>query len=210
MSVNLQAVNRDLGKDPEGLLHWALAQARERGGPAIVTSNFRPYAAVMLHLATGAQPDIPVIWMDSGYNTPETYRFAEELREALKLNLHVYTPRRTRAQREALEGPPPGRDDPRFEAFVEEVKLEPFARALDDFRPSVWLHGARASDSAHRAAMSPVTLNERGILKVAPLLSWTGRDLHAYSRRFGLPNNFEYFDPTKPDPKEECGLLVAN
>ncbi len=209
-SVDLERVNQALGKDPQGLLSWALAQAAERGGPAIVTSNFRPYAAVMLHLATQAQADIPVIWMDSGYNTPQTYRHAEELRRLLNLNLRVYAPRRTRAQREALEGPSPGRDDPRFDAFVEEVKLEPFARALDELKPSVWLHGARASDSEHRATMSPVSINERGILKVAPLLSWTTKDLHAYAKRFGLPNEFEYFDPTKPDPKEECGLLVAN
>lgn len=210
MSVDLESVNRELGKDPEGLLNWALAQSRQRGGPAIVTSNFRPYAAVMLHMATRAQPDIPVIWMDSGYNTVETYQHAEALRQLMKLNLHVYVPQRTRAQREALQGPPPGRDDPAFDAFVEEVKLEPFARALHEFKPSVWLHGARASDSEHRASMVPASINERGILKVAPLLSWTTRDLHAYAKQHGLPNSFEYFDPTKPDPKEECGLLVAN
>ncbi len=210
MNVDLDRINQSLGQDPEALVSWALARSRERGGPAIVTSNFRPYASVMLHLATRLQPEIPVIWMDNGYNTPETYLHAEALRRRLGLNLRVYTPRRTRAQREALEGPPPDREDPRFDAFVQEVKLEPFARALDELKPSVWLHGARASDSEHRATMEPVSLNERGILKVAPLLSWSTRELHAYAKRHDLPNNFEYFDPTKPDPKEECGLLVSN
>lgn len=198
------------GTDAPALIRWSLEQAAQRGGPAIVTSNFRPYAAVMLHLVTREQPDLPVIWMDSGYNTAETYRHAQHLRQLLGLNLHIYVPARTRAQREALEGPPPGRDDARFEAFVEEVKLEPFARALRDFKPSVWLHGARGSDTEHRATMQPVSVNEQGVLKVAPLLSWTTRDLHQYAQQHGLPNNWEYFDPTKPDPAGECGLLVSH
>lgn len=206
VKFDLAAVNRDLGGDAPALVRWALSL----GQPAIVTSNFRPFAAVMLHLATREQPDIPVIWMDSGYNTPETYLHAEAVRQQLGLNLKVYTPRRTRAQREALEGAPPATDDPRHDAFVDEVKLEPFARALHEHRPAVWLHGARAEDTEHRAQMQPVSINEAGIIKVAPLLSWTSRQLHQYLQEHGLPNNWDYFDPTKPDPKSECGLLTTN
>lgn len=205
MALDLDAVNRELGRDPERLLDWALQQ-----GPAIATTNFRPYAAVFLHHVTRADPQLPVIWMDSGYNTPETYRHAEDLRRRLGLQLHVYQPRRTRARREALEGPPPGADDPRLKAFVREVKLEPFERALADFRPKVWIHGARAGDTAHRAGMQPVAWNADGILKVAPLLHWTGKELNAYLKRHELPINWDYVDPSKPDPRQECGLLVAH
>lgn len=191
----------------------ALELIREtlRGGePAIVTSNFRPFAAVMLHLVTRIRPEIPVIWMDSGYNTPETYRHAEALRTQLGLNLHIYTPRRTRAQREALEGAPPARDDPRFDAFVHEVKLEPFERALAEFKPKIWFNGVRASDTAKRATMQPLERNADGILKVAPLLDWSSRDLHLYLQQHGLPNSWDYYDPTKPDPAQECGLHLAH
>jgi len=205
---DLDRINAELGHDAAGLLRWSLAEAARLGGQAIVTSNFRPYAAVMLHLAAREQSDIPVIWMDSGYNTAETYRHAEVLRQRLGLNLYVYVPARSRAQREALFGRPPGPDDAGFEAFVDEVKLEPFARALRDFKPSVWLHGARGSDTEHRAQMQPVSRNEQGILKVAPLLSWTTRELHQYAQQHDLPVNWDYFDPTKPDPKQECGLLL--
>lgn len=206
MNLDLESVNRELGRDPERLLAWALAQ-----GPAIATSNFRPYAAVFLHHVTRASPDLPVIWMDSGYNTPATYRYADQLRRLLRLQLHVYQPRRTRERREALEGPPPASsDDPRMEAFTREVKLEPFARALADFKPKVWIHGARAGDTDHRAQMQPVSLGADGLLKVAPLLHWGGKELHSYLQQQDLPNNWDYVDPTKPDPKQECGLLVMN
>ncbi len=206
----LERINAELGDDAPGLLRWGLAEAARLGGPAIVTSNFRPYAAVMLHLATRQQPDIPVIWMDSGYNTAATYRHAEDLRQRLGLNLHVYVPTRSRAQREALSGGLPQPEEAGFEAFVNEVKLEPFARALRDFKPSVWLHGARGSDTEQRAQMQPVSRNEQGMLKIAPLLSWSTRELHRYAQQHELPVSWDYFDPTKPNPKQECGLLLQN
>jgi phosphoadenosine phosphosulfate reductase len=68
--------------------------------------------------------------MDNGYNTEATYRFADEVTKQLGLNLKIYLPLRSRAHREAVEGPTPALDDPRHAAFTAEVKLEPFARAL--------------------------------------------------------------------------------
>ena len=69
---------------PLEIVRWAISQAN---GRVIVTTNFRPYEAVILHLATHVQPDIPVLWVDHGYNRPATYRHAEDLRVRLKLNL---------------------------------------------------------------------------------------------------------------------------
>lgn len=187
-----------------------IEQQLSAGAPAIVTSNFRPFAAVLLDLVYRVAPKLPVVWMDSGYNTAATYRHAEELRQKLDLDLRVYTPRRTRAQREALDGPAPGLDDAGFDAFVNELKLEPFERALAELKPAVWFTGVRAEDTAQRAKMDEVARNADGIIKVAPLLRWTSRDLHRYLQRRELPNNWDYLDPTKPDPKQECGLHLAH
>src|SRR3954462_8501470 len=86
---------------PHELTRWAV----ERGaGKAIVTTNFRPYEAVILHMAVQARPDIPVLWVDHGTNLPETYRFAENCRTDLKLNLHPLLPRMTAAHWLALNG----------------------------------------------------------------------------------------------------------
>ena len=99
--------------------------------------HFRPFEAVILHLVTQVNPDVPVVWMDNGYNTEATYRFADEVTRQLKLNLQIYLPRRSRAHREAVEGATPALDDPRHAAFTQEVKLEPFARALRETAPQV-------------------------------------------------------------------------
>src|SRR5438105_11735867 len=84
-------------QSPIEIVLWAVGKA---GGRAIVSTNFRPYEAVILHLCTQAQGDIPVLWVDHGYNRPATYRHAEELRKRLNLNLKAFLPRLTAAHRD--------------------------------------------------------------------------------------------------------------
>lgn len=206
MIIDVDELNRKYAHNPQQLIEYAL----QLGKPAICTTNFRPYEAVMLHMLTQLKPDIPVVWMDNGYNTEATYRFAEELSKLLKLNLHIYLPKRSRAHREALEGPVPALDDPRHAAFTEEVKLEPFARALHEMAPQVWFTALRASDTAERAQMQPLSINPDGLIKVAPLLYWSAQDMYAYLTAHQLPDNVDYYDPTKGEEKRECGLHLSH
>src|ERR1035441_6188621 len=108
---------------PLEITRWAITQA---GGRAIVYTNFRPYEAVILHLCVQAQPDIPVLWVDHGYNRPATYKHAEQLRSLLKLNLKVCLPRISAAHRDAVSGPIPALDDEAgLKQFSALMKLEP-------------------------------------------------------------------------------------
>ncbi|HNN34670.1 MAG TPA: phosphoadenosine phosphosulfate reductase family protein [Ottowia sp.] len=204
--IDLARINAELGHDASALVAWALGLGKR----AIVTTNFRPFEAVILHLVTRVQPNLPVVWMDNGYNTEATYRYADEVTHLLGLNLKIYLPLRSRAHREAVDGPTPAIDAPGHAAFTQEVKLEPFARALRETGPEVWFTALRASDSAVRAQMQPVSINPDGLIKVAPLLHWTSKDLHEYCRQHGLPNNFDYVDPTKGEEQRECGLHLAH
>ncbi len=204
MTLDLDRINAEFGKDAEKLVEWALSL----GKTTICTTNFRPFEAVILHMVTQVKPDTQIIWMDNGYNTEATYKFADEVSQLLKLNLKTYLPLRSRAHREAIDGPVPALDDPRHEAFTAEVKLEPFARALREAAPQVWFTALRASDTAVRAQMDPVSINPDGLIKVAPLLHWSSKELYEYLVKHGLPNNFDYFDPTKGEDNRECGLHV--
>ena len=203
---NLTHINAELGRNAQGLVDWAVGLNQ----PAIITTNFRPFEAVILHMVTRANPTVAVVWMDNGYNTDATYRFADEVTKLLKLDLHIYLPRRSRAHREAVEGDTPALSDPRHAAFTAEVKLEPFTRALRETAPKVWFTALRATDTAVRAQMEPVSVNPDGLIKVAPLLHWSSKDLYQYCEIHGLPNNFDYVDPTKGEDNRECGLHVAH
>ena len=206
MSLNIDEINERLGNDPQALVEWALSLDKR----PICTTNFRPFEAVILHMVTQVRPDIPIVWMDSGYNTPATYQFADEVSQKLGLNRILYLPLRSRAHREAVEGPTPSLDDPRHEAFTKEVKLEPFERALRETNPGVWFTALRASDTATRAQMQPVSINQDGLIKVAPVLHWSSKDMHDYLVKHDLPNNFDYLDPTKGEETRECGLHLQH
>lgn len=205
-TLDLAQINAELGRDAQALVNWAV----DLGQATIVTTNFRPFEAVILHMVTRANPKVPVVWMDNGYNTPATYHFADAVTKQLGLNLKIYLPLRSRAHREAVEGATPALDDPRHAAFTEEVKLEPFARALRETAPKVWFTALRATDTAVRAAMDPVSINPDGLIKVAPLLHWSSKDLYEYCEKHGLPNNFDYVDPTKGEDNRECGLHLSH
>lgn len=206
MAFDLDALNREIGHDPLAITEFALDLDQK----AICTTNFRPFEAVILHLVTRVRPDIPIVWMDSGYNTPATYRFAEELTKRLDLNLTIYHPHRSRAHRESVEGPTPEIGDPRHAAFTEEVKLEPFRRALAETAPDIWFTALRAEDTPERSRMQPLSRNADGLLKVAPVLHWTAKQMYQYLQQHDLPNNFDYFDPTKVEEKRECGLHLQH
>ena len=197
-----------LDRSPMEITRWAVAQAQ---GRAVVSTNFRPYEAVILHLATQAHPRIPVLWVDHGYNRPATYQHAEELRRLLHLDLRPYLPRLSAAHRDAVYGPIPELDDEQgLKQFSALMKLEPFQRGMKELAPLVWITALRKSQNPNRAGLDVVTLDENfGTLKVSPLFHQEDADLENYLQAFALPNEWDYFDPAKADEKRECGLHAA-
>jgi phosphoadenosine phosphosulfate reductase len=151
------------GIPPEEIISWAI----QYGQSPVLTTNFRPYEVAILHAVTDVNRDIPVIWCDTGYNTPNTYRHAEELIYRLGLNIKLYVPKQTSAHRDAVMGIP-DIDDPRHEEFTRQVKLEPFRRAMKEHRPDVWLTNLRKGQTALRNTLDILSLSKDGVLKVSP------------------------------------------
>lgn len=207
--MDLASLNaRAAGLDAAGIIRLALEALP---GQAVVSTNFRPGEAAILHLVTLQRPEIPVLWADHGYNTDNTYRFAERLITRLTLQTRLYIPRRTRAHREAVDGDLPQPDTPTHAAFTEEVKIEPFRRGLSELRPAVWFTALRRDQTAFRAAMQPFVLETTGLVswplvKVCPILDWDQARVDDYLRVHDLPDEHVYFDPTKVGAARECGL----
>ena len=192
-------------KTPLEIVSWAISQA---GGRAIVSTNFRPYEAVLLHLCTQVQPDIPVLWVDHGYNRAATYRHAERLKQLLRLNLQAYAPRTTTARYEALYGPvPTPENEAGLKQFSALMKLEPFQRGMRELAPTVWITALRKVQNPERANLGIVSHDANfGTLKVSPVFYLTDAAMEAYLEQYNLPNEWDYFDPAKADEKRECGL----
>ena len=203
-SANAELRNRS----PLEIVKWAIARAK---GRAIVSTNFRPYEAVVLHLCAQVQPDIPVLWVDHGYNRPATYRHAEQLKQLLQLNLKPYLPKLTAAHRDAIHGEIPSTDDEQgLKQFSALMKLEPFQRGMKELAPVVWLTALRKVQNPTRASLDVVSHDPNfDTLKVSPVFHWTDAEMEAYLKQHNLPNEWDYFDPAKADEKRECGLHVA-
>lgn len=207
----LAQANAELrGRAPLDIIRWALDRA---GGRAIVSTNFRPYEAVILHLVTRVHPDIPVLWVDHGYNRPATYRHAEQLKALLQLNLKAYLPRLTAAHYDAVHGgmpEPTPENEERIKAFSTVMKLEPFQRGMKELAPTVWITALRKVQNPNRAGLDIVSSDGNfGSLKLSPVFHWSDAEMEAYLKLHGLPNEWDYFDPAKADEKRECGLHAA-
>jgi phosphoadenosine phosphosulfate reductase len=192
------------------ILKWGLAQA---GGRAIVSTNFRPYEAVILHLVTQVQPDIQVLWVDHGYNRPATYKHAEDLKARLKLNIKPYLPKLTAAHYDAVYGgmpEPTPENEERIKAFSTAMKLEPFQRGMKELAPTVWITALRKVQNPNRAGLDIVSPDGNfNSLKLSPVFHWSDAEMEAYLKQHNLPNEWDYFDPAKADEKRECGLHAA-
>ncbi|UTW44710.1 phosphoadenosine phosphosulfate reductase family protein [bacterium SCSIO 12696] len=201
--IDIAQANQQLqGATPQQIIEAALQDSAK----PLVSTNFGPYEAVILHMATQVKADIPVIWVDSGYNTRDTYRTADKLIELLNLNIQVYTPTMTTGRWDLAHGGVPDIDEDRHATFTEHFKLEPFARAMAEQRPDVWLTAVRSEQTAFRQNMEVFAEGANGVTKVAPLLHWKEADMQKYLQQHNLPNVESYFDPTKGLANRECGL----
>lgn len=202
VEMTIEQINIKL-KDasPKEIVQWALSIADR----PVVTTNFRPYEGAILHAVTSENKDLNVLWCDTGYNTPQTYKHAEELIDVLELNINLYVPKQTVAHRNTTLGVPTI-DDPKHKIFTEQVKLEPFRRALEEHQPDVWFTNLRKGQTAFRDNIDIVSKSKDGVLKVSPFYYWSDEELNQYLIKNNLPNEFVYFDPTKVESNRECGI----
>lgn len=203
-TLDLKVINEELkDKTPQEIVAWALSVAKA----PVITTNFRPYEGAILNLVVSQQEQIKVIWCDTGYNTPQTYKHAEEIIHKLQLNVQLYVPKQTVAHRNITLGLPTI-DDPNHTIFTEQVKLEPFKRAMKEHAPDVWFTNLRKGQTSFRDSIDVVSKSKDGILKVSPFYNWSDEALDAYLEEHNLPNEFKYFDPTKVESNRECGLHI--
>ncbi len=202
MILDLEKTNKELhSKTPQEIVKWAINWAKN----PVITTNFRPYESAIIYAVTQEDKDIKVIWCDTGYNTPNTYKHAEELIKQLQLNIQLYVPKQTASHRDVVLGIP-DIDDPAHKVFTEQVKLEPFRRAMKEHAPDVWFTNLRKGQTAFRDSIDIVSIGSDGIVKISPFYNWTDKELDAFLEENNLPNEFNYFDPTKQLSNRECGL----
>ncbi|WP_267384694.1 phosphoadenylyl-sulfate reductase [Cyanobacterium sp. uoEpiScrs1] len=190
-SLDLQATNQlHLEASAQNVVDWSSTTFEEG---LVMSTSFGIQAAVMLHLVTQIIPNIPVIWVDTGYLPVETYRFAEELSKRLKLDLRVYQSSLTPGRMEALYGKLWDKKDLESLNQYDHIrKVEPMQRALLELNATAWLAGLRRAQTSHRESLERVE-KQGNYYKIYPILHWSSRDIHQYLKTHNLPYH-PYFD----------------
>ena len=183
--LNLELINQDLSNASAiEMIEWAVDTFGDR---LVMSTSFGIQSAVMLHLVTRIVPEIPVIWIDTGYLPKETYQFAEELTEKLQLNLKIYQSSLSPARMEAKYGQLWEQDNLEALNLYDRLrKVEPMQRALRELNAIAWLAGLRKAQTNYRKSISRISKQQQQY-KILPIFHWNSRDIYEYLQANDLP-----------------------
>ena len=145
-----------------------------------ITSSFQAECMVLTHMLRSRQPDIPVLFLDTFHHFAETLTYRDEMTEAWGLNLinlRAPEPKVGLWQAESTE------------ACCARHKVGPLFAALEAY--DVWFTALRRDQSPSRANLQerePFRLPSGKLIeRVAPLATWTSKDVWGYAKQHGIP-----------------------
>jgi phosphoadenosine phosphosulfate reductase len=162
------------------ILRWAW----ETFAPDVATSSsFQTQSVPLLHIISQVCPEMPVIFIDTGFHFPETLAFRDKLQA--QFNLNILTVRPTVTQSELLQqyGEALYRHDPDLCCYINKVQPMEWITA----RMKALVAGVRRDQTANRQAMNVLHQPAKGPLQIHPLLNWTKADVQAYRQAHDLP-----------------------
>jgi phosphoadenosine phosphosulfate reductase len=164
----------------------SIQAALKARGLACVTCSFQAEDMVVLHLVREQQPDVPVLFLETGYHFSAVYEYRDEMTAKYGLNLVNVIPERTVAEQEAEFGL-------LYQSQPDQCcklrKVGPLFRALENY--DVWFTGLRRVQSPTRANLKVSDLfplpSGKQLQKISPLADWTDKEVWAFAREQRIP-----------------------
>jgi len=190
---------------------------------ACITSSFQAECVVLTHMLREVRPDIPVLFLDTFHHFAQTLAYRDELSARWGLNLINLRAEEPNVGLWQTEG---------TEACCKRHKVEPLFSALAGY--DTWFTALRRDQSPSRANLKEIEPFRLpggvSIQRVAPIASWTARDVWRYAKAHDIPLLSLYelgytsigcqpcttlpFDPDNPrsgrwqGQKLECGIHI--
>ncbi|WP_251923643.1 phosphoadenylyl-sulfate reductase [Salinibacter ruber] len=169
------------GASVETVLQWTW---NTFGDDAAATSSFQSQSVPLLHLISQHVPDLPILFLDTGFHFPETLEFRDQLIEEFGLNVRSPEPRLGHDGFREKYGKLHQRD-PNMCCYLN--KVEPLEDAMKEY--DAWVSGIRRDQTKNRAGTPVLQREEDGTLKVCPMVEWTSRDVWTYIDEHDLPKH---------------------
>jgi len=161
-------------------------ELKQTHGDVCVTNSFQAEDMIVLHIVRQTLPDVPVVFLDTGYHFAEVYEYRDRMAQAWSMNLINLLPELTVDDQEAQFGILNQTDPTRCCGLR---KVKPLFAALN--RYELWFTGLRREQAKSRAALQPIEdfalPSARTIRKISPLTEWTAKDVWDYARRQDIP-----------------------
>jgi phosphoadenosine phosphosulfate reductase len=192
------------GRPAPEIIRWAVDRF---GDGLVIGSSFGKDALVIMDLARRLRPDIPILFLETGYHFPETLEFRDRLRVEWHANIVDVRPAQTVADQDARCGPELFARDP--DRCCALRKVAPLQRALAGRR--AWMTGVRRTQHPSRSRTPLVEWQELseggpGLYKINPLAAWSLSEVEAYIAEQRLPRHPLW---TKGYPSVGCAPCTA-
>ena len=146
---------------------------------ACLTCSFQVEDMIVLHLLRPQIPDVPVLFLDTGYHFAQTYEYRDRIAREWRLNLVNVLPLQTVAQQESQFGV-------LYQSNPTQCcqlrKVEPLMQSLEPFE--IWFTGLRREQSPSRKNLKTVEQHRlpsgKTLLKVSLLADWTWKQVWNY------------------------------
>src|SRR6185369_10051710 len=182
-AFDLDAINRELATaTPEAVLAWTWQQFQPK---VILTCSFQHDGVVLAHMLRDIAPEVPVVFINTGFHFPETLAYRDEIERRFGIKLLELQPIMPREQFAAEHGLDLYARNPDLCCHIN--KVEPLKRFLPGVR--AWVNGRRRDQANTRKEIRCIEAFQGDLFKVNPMASWTAKDTYYYMERHGIPTH---------------------
>ncbi len=168
---------------PHQIIRWAVDTY---GSNLTMTSSFQQQSVVLLHIVSQVAPDLTIFFLDTGHHFAETLAFKTQVVKQFGLtNVRDIHPEMSLAEQNAKYGPDLPKTNPDLCCYLN--KVQPLQKVMQQHR--AWITGIRRDQSATRANTPIIDIRSDGLIKIAPMATWTHDDVWRYIEFHQLPRH---------------------
>ena len=181
--LDIAATNATLDSmTPQEVLAWTWQQFQPK---VILTCSFQHEGVVLAHMLREIAPEVPVVFINTGFHFEETLAYRDEIKRRFGINLVELLPVMPRDEFATTHGLDLYARNPDLCCQIN--KVAPLQRYLPGVR--AWINGRRRDQANTRQTIPIIERFRDNLFKVNPMASWAARDTFKYMEQHSIPTH---------------------